>query len=92
MATKEKDVLGHIIELYKDMPYLWNKNDKNYMNKSIRCEDFEVLLSIYKNVDKNATIKTLKRKIDNLKTNFLYFDGPNGHSHGEANFLIFGQH
>ncbi|PZC70755.1 hypothetical protein B5X24_HaOG214949 [Helicoverpa armigera] len=71
MATKEKDVLGHIIDLYKDMPYLWNKNDKNYMNKTIRCEGFEVLLSIYKNVDKNATIKTLKKKIDNLKTNYL---------------------
>lgn len=47
MATKEKDVLGHIIELYKDMPYLWNKNDKNYMNKSIRCEGFEVKMYMY---------------------------------------------
>lgn len=53
------------------MPYLWNKNDKNYMNKNIRSEGFEVLLSIYKNIDKDATVKTLKKKIDNLKTNYL---------------------
>ena len=53
------------------MAYLWNKNDKNYMNKNIRSEGFEVLLSIYKNIDKDATIKTLKKKIYNLKTNYL---------------------
>lgn len=53
MATKEIEVLGHIIELYKEMPYLWNKNDKNYMNKNIRSEGFEVLLSIYKNFERS---------------------------------------
>ncbi|KAH9632880.1 hypothetical protein HF086_007763 [Spodoptera exigua] len=53
------------------MPYLWNKNDKNYMNKTIRSEGFEVLLSIYKNIEKDATVKTLKKKIDNLKTNYF---------------------
>ncbi|KAF9418831.1 hypothetical protein HW555_004498 [Spodoptera exigua] len=71
MATKEKEILSHIIEVYKDMPYLWNKNDKNYMNKTIRSEGFEVLLSIYKNIEKDATVKTLKKKIDNLKTNYF---------------------
>ncbi|KAL4709876.1 hypothetical protein ACJJTC_003839 [Scirpophaga incertulas] len=37
MATKqEKELLINILEIYKEMPYLWNKNDPNYKNKTMR--------------------------------------------------------
>lgn len=70
MAT-EKETIQNVLELYKDMPYLWNKSDPNYMNKNIRNEGYSVLLGVYKNYDKIATIKTLKKKIDNLRTNYV---------------------
>ncbi|CAK1580207.1 unnamed protein product [Parnassius mnemosyne] len=47
MST-EKEVLLQIIDLYREMPYLYNKNDKNYLNKAMREEGFKVLLNIYK--------------------------------------------
>ncbi|CAK1595739.1 unnamed protein product [Parnassius mnemosyne] len=53
------------------MPYLYNKNDKNYLNKVMREEGFKVLLNIYKNYDRNGTIKILKKKIDSLKTTYF---------------------
>ncbi|KAJ0184407.1 hypothetical protein K1T71_000830 [Dendrolimus kikuchii] len=68
-CAKEKEVLLIIIDLYRDMPYLW-KEHKNYVNKEIRSDGFNVLLQIYKNFDEQATIKTLKRKIENMRTTY----------------------
>lgn len=61
-SNKEKEVLLNIIEMYKDMPYLWRKDHSDYMNKDVRTEGFKVLLEIYKNFDEKATIKTIKKK------------------------------
>lgn len=56
--------------MYKDMPYLWRKDHSDYMNKDVRAEGFKVLLEIYKNFDEKATIKTIKKKIENMRTNY----------------------
>ncbi|KAL4711265.1 hypothetical protein ACJJTC_019106 [Scirpophaga incertulas] len=72
MATKqEKELLINILEIYKEMPYLWNKNDPNYKNKTMRYEGFRVLLEMYKNFDPEATMKTIKKRIENMRSTYL---------------------
>ena len=61
MATQyEKEVMSMVIEFYKDMPYLWDNGHSQYMNRQKRTEGFRVL-EIYKNIDENATLKTVKK-------------------------------
>lgn len=69
--TKEREVLLNIIETYKDMPFLWDKEHKDYKNREVRNEGHKVLLEMYKGWDSNATLKCLTKKIDNLRTNHL---------------------
>lgn len=69
-CNKEKEVLLSVLDMYKDMPYLWQKEHKDYMNKDVRAEAFKVLLGIYKNFDENATIKTIKKKVENMRTSY----------------------
>ncbi|KAF5280140.1 hypothetical protein FQR65_LT15056 [Abscondita terminalis] len=69
-SNKEKEVLLSMLEMYKDMPYLWQKDNKDYLNKDMRTEAFKVLLEIYKNFDENATVKVVKKKIENMRTSY----------------------
>lgn len=56
--------------MYGEMPFLWQKQHKDYKNKEVRYEGYKVLLEIYKNFDQDATLKTLKKKIENMRTNY----------------------
>lgn len=53
------------------MTYLWNKDHGDYQNMHKRNAAFEELLQIYKEADDQATMKTFKKKIENLRTNYL---------------------
>lgn len=52
------------------MPYLWQREHEDYMNKDMRDEAFKVLLEIYKDFDESATVKIVKKKIENMRTNY----------------------
>lgn len=52
------------------MPYLWQRDHEDYMNKDMRDEAFKVLLEIYKEFDESATVKIVKKKIENMRTNY----------------------
>ncbi|CAG4978526.1 unnamed protein product [Parnassius apollo] len=67
----EKDVLLNVIDIYKDMPYLWRGEHKDYSKKEERSEGFKVLLQTYGNVDEKATVKILKRKLDYMRTTYM---------------------
>lgn len=69
--TIEKETLLNILELYKDMPFLWDKNNTDYKNKECRHDGFKVLLEIYKKFDPDATMKTLKKRLENMKSAYL---------------------
>lgn len=69
-CPKEKEVLFNVLDLYRDMPYLWQKSHKDYSNLPLRTEGFRVLLEIYKNFDEKATLKTIKKKLMNMRTNY----------------------
>ncbi|XP_046977370.1 uncharacterized protein LOC124543255 [Vanessa cardui] len=69
-TNKEKTVWTQIFEIYKEMPHLWDKKNKNYMNKEMRNDSFRILLEIYKDLDKEATVEVLKNLISNKRTSF----------------------
>lgn len=66
-----KEIMLQIIEEFRNMPFLWDRKHKDYKNKNRRNKGYMVLLELYKSLDEDATIKTLTKKLGNLRTNYL---------------------
>ncbi|XP_049875471.1 uncharacterized protein LOC126373364 [Pectinophora gossypiella] len=69
--NREKKYLMRVIDLYRDMPYLWQKDNKLYSNKVMKAEGYRVLLEVYKQFDKNADITKIRKKLENLRTTYV---------------------
>ena len=69
-SPKEKKVLMEILEMYKNMPLLWDKSHADYKNKYKRTNANQILLDVYKKLDENANMQTFTKKILNLRTNY----------------------
>ncbi|XP_063537581.1 uncharacterized protein LOC134746939 [Cydia strobilella] len=70
-SKKEHKIISAVIETYRKLPFLWKKEHEEYSNKAVREEGYKELLDIYQNWDEESTITTLKKKIDNLRSNYL---------------------
>ncbi|XP_063386708.1 uncharacterized protein LOC134672685 [Cydia fagiglandana] len=70
-SRKEHNVITALIEKYRKLPFLWKKEHEEYSNKAVREEGYKALLDIYQHWDEESTIATLKKKIDNLRSNYL---------------------
>ncbi|XP_075979117.1 uncharacterized protein LOC142978522 [Anticarsia gemmatalis] len=73
MATaRDRKAMLQILELYhKDFPYLWDKTNSMYNNKSMRNDAYKVLTQIYRdNFDADASVDTLKKKLENMRTTY----------------------
>lgn len=70
-SPKEKKFLLEILEMYKNMPLLWDKTHADYKNKYRRTNANQILLDVYKKLDENANMHTLIKKISNLRTNYF---------------------
>ncbi|KAI8423325.1 hypothetical protein MSG28_014344 [Choristoneura fumiferana] len=68
MLDDEKELWAHVLASYKEMTFLWDVKDKNYVNKKMRAEGYKKLLERYLKIDKNGTIEILKRRLDNMRT------------------------
>ncbi|CAB3229318.1 unnamed protein product [Arctia plantaginis] len=70
-SNREKEILLAVLNRYKEMPHLWQKTHKEYMNRDKREVGFKILLKIYREFDAHATIKYLKKKIENMRTSYI---------------------
>ncbi|GBP40667.1 hypothetical protein EVAR_36403_1 [Eumeta japonica] len=70
MRESEKKFLLKIVDLFKQMRFLWDKADGDYLNRQKRQEGFEILLEIYNQFDPDANVTTLKKKLENMRTTF----------------------
>ncbi|KAB0803073.1 hypothetical protein PPYR_00043 [Photinus pyralis] len=70
MLEKEKEVWTDIIDTFRDMPFLWDKTNSNYLNRDMRQEGFNILLDKYKVFDKSATLDVFKKKLENMRTTY----------------------
>ncbi|XP_075161834.1 uncharacterized protein LOC142234558 [Haematobia irritans] len=56
------------IEFFKSLPALWNKHSEEYGDRYQRQKAFEALLEKYRELDKDAEIADLKKKINNIRS------------------------
>lgn len=70
VSRYEKDVLLCVLDMYKETPFLWKRTHRDYLNKNMRDKAFKDMLQLYITFDENATIKILKKKIENMRTNY----------------------
>lgn len=58
------------IDIYRQLPSLWNIKSKQYSNRKEKAKAYEKLISYCKTVDKNASMDTVKKKINNIRSAF----------------------
>ncbi|XP_073838792.1 uncharacterized protein [Musca autumnalis] len=68
MATDMKKFWIEFIELYKSLPELWRRSSDEYSNGHLKKKAYEVLVEKYKEIDVNANVFAVKRKINNMRT------------------------
>lgn len=69
-TLSERKVITELLQLYKDYPCLWNTNHTLYGSSDARKQALSVLLDTYKDLVDDATMDTLKKKIDNLRASY----------------------
>ncbi|KAL4720909.1 hypothetical protein ACJJTC_005648 [Scirpophaga incertulas] len=68
VTVTERDILIKLLELY--FPCLWDLSHKDYANRDARNQAYLIMLNVFKKNDSAATLKTLKTKLDNMRTSY----------------------
>lgn len=63
----EKKLLTEFLLLYKEFPCLWDNRQVLYTNKEARDQAYEVLLEKYKQIQEDANIMDVKKKIEHMR-------------------------
>lgn len=66
----EKQFWAEFIELYRQNECLWRIRSKDYINKRKKNEAYELLAEKLKEKDSDATIETVKKRINNMRSVF----------------------
>lgn len=69
-STNNTTFLTEFIDIYRQLPCLWKVKSKSYSNRHEKNKAYEKLLMFYKQTDRNATIDSIKKKINNLRSTF----------------------
>ncbi|XP_075162293.1 uncharacterized protein LOC142234971 [Haematobia irritans] len=70
MPSSLKKFWIEFIELYKSLPELWKQESEEYSNRHLRNKAYERMRAKLKEIDSEATIYMVKRKISNMRTAF----------------------
>lgn len=70
VPAEERSMLEELIENYQSSRCLWDIQCDSYSNRDRRNAAFNSLLEIYKKVYPDATIATLKKKLENMRSAF----------------------
>lgn len=68
--SQNKQFILEFIELYEAFPCLWKIKSVEYRDRNKRNKAYEELLKKYKDIDKDATVQTVKNKIDSMRASF----------------------
>lgn len=58
------------IDLYKQHPCLWNIKSKEYSNRNMKSEAYDVLVKKLREKEESATRDTVTKKINNMRSSF----------------------
>lgn len=61
---------SEIIEVYHELPALWEIKNKDYRNRGKKCEQYDILIEKYRKEYPNADKRKVIKKIYYLRTNF----------------------
>lgn len=67
---KEREFLIECIELYRDLPALWQIKNKLYHDREKKSMAYDLLLAKYNEMFPRATKEDLKKKFNSLRTNY----------------------
>lgn len=67
-AANEKEFIIELINLYRNLPTLWNIKHKYYKNKKKRRNEFDILLEKYREKYPDANRTDVIKRIKNLRT------------------------
>ncbi|KAJ8709733.1 hypothetical protein PYW08_009737 [Mythimna loreyi] len=66
-VISERDIIIRLIELYRDLPGLWDPNHELYSNREARQVAYESLLECYRKFDKEASVADVKKRLENMR-------------------------
>ncbi|XP_050092945.1 uncharacterized protein LOC126575969 [Anopheles aquasalis] len=66
----EQQFIREFLELYHNLPALWDVNNKIYTNRMIKAEQYRILTNKYQERYPNADKDEVTKKINSLRTNF----------------------
>jgi len=67
-SLKNKTFVLEFLDLYKSFPCLWKIKSKEYSNRNIKDQAYEVLIEKMKEIDKNANRDAVVKKINSLRS------------------------
>ncbi|XP_063541992.1 uncharacterized protein LOC134750685 [Cydia strobilella] len=70
MHEHHKQTWIELIENYRKLTLLWDRQHKDYSNQRLRGEAYQKLLKIYKTIDSKATLLNFKNKLDIMTTTY----------------------
>ncbi|XP_072942157.1 uncharacterized protein [Epargyreus clarus] len=68
--VKERKFIRECIQLYRELPSLWNVKSKEYHDRDKKKIAYEILLSKYKEMFPQASKDDVKKKFNSLRTNY----------------------
>ncbi|XP_028158667.1 uncharacterized protein LOC114351591 [Ostrinia furnacalis] len=71
MSTPTRKRIRNFIQAYKSLPQLWDRKHRDYLNKSERSKAFEILRKVYQQIEEDASVQTVKRKINDLRSVYM---------------------
>ncbi|CAG5012212.1 unnamed protein product [Parnassius apollo] len=67
VIQSERSILIDVIQLYKDLPVLWDHTKVKYNDKKARDQAYTLILEKYKVLRQDATIELVKKKLENMR-------------------------
>lgn len=66
----EREFLLECVHLYKDLPALWNLKSREYRDRKLKNNSYEILLHKYRQFYPDADKNDLKKRLNSLRSNF----------------------
>ncbi|CAH0731035.1 unnamed protein product, partial [Brenthis ino] len=68
---KEREVVTELLELYRDLPCLWDLTCESYKDSTQKRNAWDILAHKLNEIDPTANAASAKKKIDNLRISYL---------------------
>ncbi|KAF5308389.1 hypothetical protein FQR65_LT06209 [Abscondita terminalis] len=70
MENREHEVWTRVIEVYRDRPHMWDKKNKQYFNRDMRQQTFEMMFEIFREFQQDIDLSHFKKKFENMRTSY----------------------